>query len=375
MPNPVYVDDYVPPDWIATGHTDLYVNVVKPDCRVCHLLRGTPQVQSDIDFSTFSGFESFKDRIKEHIIDKGNMPLDRILNVRFWNTPSMYNSIVQFLQASHPLMPSESAVAYTVTDNTGAPLRPGRPIAVPGPDRAVAPTSGVQPAATLSAAGSWFADTFTWTIVSMPAGGDGTLSTATGSTTTFNATVAGSYQIKLVVSKGGLQPDSKLLTIEVVNPWPLSIASLNTPASSVSYPAPADIRFSHIKEVFQEKNACADSCHNPTDSKPPPIMYKDIDRNGDGVIQSGVNQADDIAFYNEVLGRINFGDISSSLLLRHPIGYNHNGGVRPGFGEQSSIVVNSVAVSGVPADQLPPGDHRRAYYDMFLNWILNGAPY
>ena len=247
LPNATYVDTYVPAAWVDYGHTDLYVNVVKPNCRVCHLLRGM-RTQADIDFSTFTGFEAFADRIKEHVIDKGNMPLDRIINKRFWSTPIMYNSLAQFLQSPNPVGPAPTNVTFTVTDNTGAILRPGRPIAVPGPDRAVAPGS-----TTLSAAGSWFADTFTWTIVSMPPSGDGSLNgflSSSGSTSIFNATVAGAYQIKLEASKGAFPADTKLLTIVVVNPWPLTMPSPVSSVTTVANPLPANIRFSNIKAVL-----------------------------------------------------------------------------------------------------------------------------
>ncbi|MEQ1630279.1 MAG: hypothetical protein ABL873_07195, partial [Gallionella sp.] len=70
-------------------------------------------------------------------------------------------------------------------------------------------------------------------------------------------------------------------------------------------------------------------------------------------------------------GRIHPSDIKASALLRHPAGYNHAGGVQDGFGLASS----AVGVVGVTADQYAPGDSHRSAYDMFLNWILNGAPY
>ena len=66
---------------------------------------------------------------------------------------------------------------------------------------------------------------------------------------------------------------------------------------------------------------------------------------------------DDLWFYTETRGRINFTDIIASPILRKPSGNHHNGLQRPGFN-------TSVA----------PGQPTRASYDLFLNWILNGAP-
>jgi hypothetical protein len=86
----------------------------------------------------------------------------------------------------------------------------------------------------------------------------------------------------------------------------------------------------------------------------PPIFYTDFDRNGDGVVDA----TDDLWFYTEVRGRINFTDYIASPLLRKPSGNHHFGGLRPGF--------DTTAV---------PGDPARQSYDLIVNWILNGAPY
>jgi len=270
-------------------------------------------------------------------------------------------------------------VSYTVLDASNNPLRPGRPIASAGPDRVVPPTSGVQPAATLSAAGSLYADTYSWAITSMPTLGDGTLSTNTGVQTIFNATVGGTYQIQLVASKGAALSDPALLTIVVNSSWPATISPVSG-SPAITNPLPAAIRFADIKNVMQQvnsitgKDSACTQCHT-TQPIPgqylPPVLYTNIDRNGDGIVDVVLNGADDLAFYNEVRGRINFSDIEASALLRHPAGYNHSGGVRDGFGIASS----AVGGVGTSADQFAPGDPVRSAYDMFLNWILNGAPY
>ncbi len=361
MPNASYADTYVPASWVAAGQTSLYQNVVQPACRMCHILRGTGQ-QSDIDFSTFATFQSAADEIKAHMIDRGSMPMTKVLYGRHWATPSMYNDLYGFLQASNPVF------AHTMLDATSTP-RPGRPIADAGPNRTVG-----TPATTLSAAGSLYADTYAWSIVSNP-NNAATLGSTTGVQTTFNATTDGTYVVQLVASKGTLQSDPVQLTIVVnANAWPATVFPSDV-AAALPNPLPSAIRFADIKRVLQRQpstgtKSCI-NCHIPKPldgSRPAPIMYGDIDRNGDGVIASGVSGTDDIWFYTEVRGRINFSDIVSSPLLRHPSGYHHYGGILPGFG---------IPASGVHADdaQLAPGDSRRAYYDMFLNWILNGAPY
>jgi mono/diheme cytochrome c family protein len=355
LPNATYVDNYIPASWEGAGETSLYLNVVQPVCRMCHILRGTGRTgtgigfggNNDADFSTFDSFKSTAADIKMHVTDVGNMPLTKVLYSRFWATPSMYNSLNSFLQNE----------GYTVTDASGAPLKPGRPIAVAGPDRVV---STLEPA-TLSAAGSYYADRFTWTIVSNP-GNAATLSSTTGVQTTLTVTAptaAGGqlYGVQLIASKGNVNSD----------PVILAIAASSVP-DTASTPLPSKIRFSHIKTILAQ-GTCI-TCHSPTSiSIPqPPIMYGDIDRDRDGVVASAVNGTDDVWFYNELKGRINFADIEGSPLLRKPAGHHHGGGGLPqlGFGN---------VASGVAAEQLPPGDVQRANFNVLLNWILNGAPY
>ena len=333
LPNDAYADNYVPASWAAAGQTSLYQKVVQPTCRMCHILRGVGQ-QADADFSTYTSFQTAADDIKEHVIDRGNMPLTKVLYSRYWATPGMINELNAFLKAE----------GYTVEDGMGAPLLPGRPVAIAGPDRTV--STG---ASTLTATESQYADTYVWSIVTNP--GDGTLSSASGVQTTFNATVNGTYVVQLIASKGAVQSAPAQLTL-VVN--------------SALTPLPSAIRFTDIKAVLQKPGAnnCI-TCHvaAPTDgSAPAPVMYGDIDRNGDGL----VNATDDAWFYAEVRGRINFSDIVGSPLLRKPSGHHHNGDVQTGFGDKPNKK---------PANKLLPGDPLRANYDLFLNWILNGAPY
>jgi mono/diheme cytochrome c family protein len=366
MPSAQYTEPDVPASWVAAGQANLYQNVVQPTCRMCHILRGTGQ-GPDNDFTDFAEFQSSADRIKAHIIDRGNMPLTKVLYNRFWSTPSMYNTLNTFLQSPDPI--NNPGLSYTVLDSSGAPLLPGRPIADPGPSRVVGTLS-----TKISAAASLYADTYTWSIVSAPSNAT-TLSSYTDTQPTFSANADGTYVVQLVASKGGVQSAPAQVTI-VVNTgnWPSSYQGVPIPATATG------VHFSDIKLVLQRTGAGVGNCINchvpePTDLqiRTPPIMYSDIDRNLDGVIASGVNGTDDLWFYKEVNGRINFSDIAASPLLRKPSGYHHHDGVTTsgngiltGFG---------VAVSGIHADQLQPGDPNRTFYDLFLNWILNGAPY
>lgn len=345
MPSATYSDTYVPPAWVSVGQTSLYQNVVQPTCRMCHLLRGIGQ-QSDMDFSTYTAFQASADRIRAHMIDRGNMPLTKVLYNRFWTTPGMYNELNAFLLAEAPSAASDPYPTsyYRVVDAASAPALPGRPIAIAGPNRNVSTGATI-----LSAAESLYADTYSWSIVSNP-GSAATLSSATGVQTTFNASVNGTYVVQLVAGKGAVQSDPVSLTIAV---------------NSALTPLPSAIRFVDIKAVLQAAGVgkCI-TCHTPAPAgglPPSPIIYANIDRNNDGLVDA----TDDTWFYTEVRGRINFSDISASPLLQKPSGHHHNGGVQVGFGD---------SVAKKPADQLAPGDPLRSSYDLFLNWILNGAP-
>ena len=324
LPNAKFADTYVPASWVTAGQSTLYTEVVAPSCRTCHIMRGTG-LQSDLDFTSYAKFQSYSDRIKAHITDRGNMPLAKIVSDAFYSTnrPEM---VASFLQEQ----------GFTAKSSTGAALRPGRPVADAGPSRVVR-----QGATTVSAAGSLYANAYQWSIVSGPAGA-ATLTNATAAQATFTATQNGTFVLQLVASNGSTQSTPAQFTVVVDN---------------TLSPAPSAIRFADIKTVLQSTTAgCTNSnCHSGGGgvTASAPVLYTSVDRNGDGSIDA----TDDQWFYAEVRSRINFTDLVASPLLRKPSNNHHNGLLRPGFNAATT-----------------PGDSARASYDLFLNWILNGAP-
>ena len=320
LPNAQFVDDHVPLSWQAAGQSTLYREVVATSCRTCHIMRGTI-AQSDLDFDSYEKFVAYSDRIKAHVIDRGNMPLAKIVYDAFWssNRPQL---LADFLQAQ----------GHVAKDASGAALRPGRPVADPGPNRVVLPG-----ATTLDASGSLFATGYAWTLVSGPSGGS--LTNANTASPTFTATADGTYVLQLVASSGSTSS---------------APAQLRVVVKAALSPAPSAIRFANIKAVMQEGNRCT-QCHSPTGTQPrPPVFYSNEDRNGDGTVGDAT---DDAWFYAEVRSRINFTDVAASPLLRKPSGNHHKGLLIAGF--------NATA---------EPGDAARERYDLFLNWILAGAP-
>jgi hypothetical protein len=215
-------------------------------------------------------------------------------------------------------------------------LRPGRPIADPGPDRVVR-----QGDTRLSASNSLFADTYAWSIVSGPNGAvpptGATLNDANTAQPTFNATTDGTYVLSLVASNASAKSAPKSVSLVVQN---------------ALTPDPSAIRFSNIKAALQDGMACQ-GCHNRATPLKAPIDFTNYDRDGDGAI----TPMDDAWFYAEVRSRINFQEIVASPMLEKPSGQHHFGGLGPGFDAR-----------------LVPGQPGRAKYDLFLNWALSGAP-
>lgn len=337
LQNAVYVDA-IPTGWSSAGQSSLYQNTVVPSCRVCHVLRGAGSQSAntltgtDIDLDSYAKFNGYADQIKAHTIDRGNMPLAKIHYEKFWSTATIRESMANFLQGA----------GHTVRDGSGAVLRPGRPIADAGPSRTVR-----QGTSTLSGIASMFAASYQWSIVSGVAPAV-SLSNATSRDATFTANADGTYVAQLVVSDGTTTSAPSQVTIVVNN---------------ALTPAPSAIRFADIKAVLQNPaNTCAIACHTATNLTTvafAPFVYNNIDRNGDSVIDA----TDDAWLYAEIRGRINFLDPADSPLLLKPSGHHHGG--NPAGGPAFLPNFDS---------SLAPGAAGRANFDLFLNWVLNGAP-
>ncbi|MFM6992856.1 MAG: PKD domain-containing protein, partial [Rhodoferax sp.] len=266
-------DTYVPTNWANVGQSTLYLNTQAQACRVCHLLRGTGN-QSDISFDTFAKFDGYADRIKTHVIDRGNMPLAELIYDKFWSTPAINGTLATFLAGK----------GYADSS-----ARPGRPISDPGPSRVIK-----QMSTTLSAAMSLYATNYQWSIVSGPTGA--TLSSATSAQPVFTATSAGSYVISLVASRAGQTGTAAQFTL-VVNP-------------ALGFD-PQALRFTDIKSVLQTGGGGCTTCHQlgGNGTVTPPIWYTSYDRATTG---NGADATNDRWFYTELRGRINFTDLASS---------------------------------------------------------------
>ncbi len=339
--SPTFVADYVPPAWRpnpATGNPPagsdkLFTDVVEPVCFVCHSRRGTSlgsdtaaNGSKDIDFSSYDKFISHASLIKKYIYDYGEMPLSLRGYKTFWG-----NNNFPLLLASH-LNPSLPADDQIKTNSAGYIDQPGAPVVDAGPD--ITATSPVR----TFGSNSRFVDTYSWSIVSTPAGGEtATLTDSDKPRALLTAPVDGDYVLRLVAGyKASGKSAQDTVTIKI--------------DSSMS-PAPQDINFvDNIKPIFTElapadSRACV-NCHVGTGSAAPglPVWWTDT------------QPASGSTFYREVLSRVDFNDPENSLILTKPTGHHHYGGLRSnGF------------------DTSDPSN--RYNYDLILNWILNGARY
>lgn len=328
LPNADYADTFVPDSWLLAGRQSLYTNAIKPYCITCHVLRGISH-QSDINFLNYTTFATYAPYIKKHVFERGNMPLARLVYENFW---ADVNDAPKLL-ADWLAEAAQGSLSVT-RDTNNKPVRPGLPVADPGPDRVVPPNTNI----TLSAGQSQFATSFQWAFSSNP-GSAATLDGAASSTRVnpvFRAPV-GSYTLTLTASNSAGRSSSKNLTVYV--------------QSGVTIPG----SFTDVQNILSDTN-CA-SCHTPpTGGGPatlPPLFYATTyNRSGTGDLLTNTDW-----LYEEVRGRVNFTDVAASPLLRKPAGHHHGGGAIAGFD-----------------DDLAPGASGRTDYDLILNWILNGAP-
>lgn len=331
--------DYVPEGWQPDPNTgtpppgadDLFREVIAPNCMVCHSRRGTNLgtdeaggTRQDIDFSSYERFISHAEQIERFIFHKGVMPLGGLNFDAFWDNSGPGRAE---LLASH--LPD-----FDSFNGDGSVRRPGTPVAV------IAAPRNTNVPVIVSAEGSSFATTYQWSIVASPAGSNPGLNNATSARATFDTDMNGEYRLRLVVGNGDTQSEAVTALVTVSN----------------LLPPPASLRFDpHVKSVLQnDAGPNCDRCHAPAASPGTPIAgvpvhYTDV-------------QVEGRDLYEGVLQRINFKEPIESILLRKPSGNHHYGRCREGFD-----------LTDTPGDcNGANGD--RSNYDLFLNWILQGAP-
>ena len=322
---------YVPMAWRAnavtgsppSGSEQLFLKVVQPSCFVCHSRRGTTlgseaavDGSKDIDFSSYEKFISHAEQIKTYVFDYGVMPLSRRGYNTFWGDNNL-----PLLLASH-INGKLAADNQVVVNSAGYINEPGAPIVDAGPD--IITTS---PARTFGS-NSRFVDSYSWSIVSTPAGGSSaSLSENDTPRALLTAPVNGDYVLRLLASYQGKSAQD-LVTIKINN--------------SLS-PTPKELSF--VTDIEPVMAANCTVCHVSTTGIAGVPMWWTV----------GSQPASGSTMYQEVLARVDFNDPENSLLLRKPSNHHHFGGLVTGF-----ELTN-------PAN--------RDIYDLFQSWILEGARY
>jgi hypothetical protein len=324
--------NYVPPAWRANaitgtppaGSDQLFLEVVQPVCFVCHSRRGTTLGSNadvggngkDIDFSTYEKFISHAEQIKTYVFDYGAMPLSLRGYNTFWGDN---NPPVLLASQLNSVLPSDNQIAI---NSAGYIDEPGAPVVDAGPD--VVTTS---PARTFGS-NSRFVDTYSWSIVSTPIGGEtATLSDSDRPRALLTASVDGDYVLRLAA---GYQDKSAQDTVTIKIDNALS-------------PAPNELTFLDDIQPVMQLNCT--SCHSDGGAVPGIPMWWTF----------AVQPATGSTMYQELLARIDFNDIENSLVLKKPSQNHHYGGLVAGFEIDN------------PAN--------RYNYDLFLSWIMEGARY
>ena len=294
-----------------------------PACRTCHIVRGTV-AQSNIDFDALAAFQAYADRVKALVVDRGNMPLAKLVYDRF-HASSGPELMATFLGSQ----------GINARDASGAPLRPGRPVADPGPNRAIPPG-----ATALSAANSLFSSTYP--VV---------------------------HRLGRCRRRASPSPNSAQTTFTAGNARDLRRSS-SSRATAASRARPRCSRSSSRTRCRSRRRrsdfpTSAPPCRAGPAAARRRRLSRERRRGADRLRRTStatataqLDAADMLWLYTEVRGRINFTEIAASPLLRKPSGQHHNGGVRS-IVRQRALLPATLSATG---------------YDLFLNWILNNAP-
>ena len=342
-----YDESFVPAGWRPAaggppgGADTLFTKVVGPNCFVCHGKRGmslgseTTTNGKDIDFSTWDKFISHAKEIERLVFNEGKMPLGLLNYDNFWNDPEKSALLASFIA---PYLDDSAAFQARHVASDGSIILPGQILARAGEDRVTRPGAQI----TLNASHSLFSDEYSWEIVSMPTGAIATLSGLDTAKTEFDADTVGEYLVQVTTRNS---------TNSTTSVDELAIVVDNTVA------APRSLAF--YSDVTTELSNCATTCHSAgggTNAAVGIPVWWEADASQPLGIPSSTADDPSLGLYEQVMTRVNLEFVEDSLILKKPSNKHHYGGLRSGFD-------TSVAV----------GTTQRRAYDLFVNWISEGA--
>jgi len=203
MPSTTFDGSFVPVGWLPpiapANAAELYLKVVGPTCRACHIQRGTLR-RGEIDFSTYADFLVYADRIEELVYRRALMPLAKRTFDHFWDDPERRTLLAQHLPD------------FASYDLGGDVAEPGVLIVDAGSIDRIAPLNR---AVILNGEGSQFAETFTWSLFIKPAGSTAVIANPQSARASFMPDLEGEYSVQLIVTGNNNQVNSTSFTLTV----------------------------------------------------------------------------------------------------------------------------------------------------------------
>jgi hypothetical protein len=348
-PGSSYDGEFVPEGWRPAaggppgGADALFQKVVGPNCFVCHGKRGTQLGSNtnaggdgkDLDFSTWDKFISHATEIERLVFNEGRMPLGLLNYDNFWDDPEKPTLLASFIV---PYLDDPDNFKSRHVSSDGSIKLPGQILVRAGLDRVTRENAAI----TLNASHSLFADRFNWSILSAPDDAIANFSSTVNARTDFSTDTEGEYLILLAGSNSDNgQSGNDELTIVVDN----------------SVVAPRSLSF--YTDVTTELNNCATSCHSigggVQNAVGIPVWWVDDISQPLG-LPASESDYPSLGLYEKVMARVNLANIEDSLILKKPSNTHHYGGLRPGFDASN-----------------PVGTSQRRAFDLFTNWISEGA--
>ena len=326
---------YVPVSW--AGNEDLYLDVFAPNCRACHINRGT-NLQNQVDFGSYDKFIGYAPMIRSLVFDQGVMPLAVRTFGHFWTGGN--NSPARQLAEA---LPDEYELVFEANRSSDAKTlaKPGRPVAHTGMLANPFPSeffiTGKANEEVIDGRASRFPVDQDWQI----------------SSTQLDAEIVDQRGDLAVTTQSDIEPqESDRLIRQIAGPGVVQrtrFIRAQLPDNNPWEPR------NFVNDIWTLIGDDCVGCHKPGGPFPgiPVFFYADL----------GTDDADAEFMYLKVLERIDFDDPTNSLILTKPGGLRHGGNTIAGW--------EYFTPDGEIADSFDRGlDATR-----LMDWVQAGARY